>query len=226
MKNSSRLLAKMDKNFVRSSSGSSASSASSRTRRGPQIGLGVHVPHQPGPAAGQRQRAAGEVRRGRVGAEPGQQVGADGGQQRRPGALGVGDEGPGRHLGGRQGRGELLGTQCREVGGERGHRRSAGAPCAVLEGGVQPAVRLVADGPRPQVPDDVGGGRLVGDDDDRPDDGARDRGGHGVGQQRQHEVAVRGPGVLTARGQRTEPGLGHDQPLRGDHDRPAAHRSM
>ena len=133
----------------------------------------------------------------------------------------------GTPAGRREGRGQLAGAQCRQVGGERRDARPGGAAGAVLERRVQPAVGLVGDRPRPEPADDVGGGGVVGHHDHLGDGRAGERGGDGVGEQGQHERRRGRPRSRPeAGGQRPQPGLGDGEPLRRDDDRPAAHGPM
>ena len=93
--------------------------------------------------------------------------------------------------GGPQGGGQFVGAQGRQVGGQRGDGGAGGAARAVLERRVQAAVGRVGHRPGAQHPDDVGGGRVVGDHHDLPDGRAGEGGRHGVGEEGQHQVVVR-----------------------------------
>src|SRR3954449_8616176 len=109
----------------------------------PQVGLRVHVTDQPGPGPGKRDRAARTVGPSRPRAESRQEVGAHGGEEGRPGALAVGNEGSGLPAGRAEGCGQLLRPEGRQVGGERGDGRPLGAARPVLQGGGQAARGLV-----------------------------------------------------------------------------------
>ena len=95
---------------------------------------------------------------------------------------------------------------------------------AVLEGRVEPAIGLVGQRPGAERPDDVRGGRVVGDHEDLRDRRAGEGGGHGVGEQRQHQVVV--GGAAERIGQRPQARLREGEPLGRDDDRPLRHGSM
>src|SRR4051794_8732759 len=200
--------------------------ADPQPERRAESGLRVDVLRQTRPVAGQRAGAAGSVGGSRPRAEPGLERRTDGGQQRRAGAVGVGYEAaPSGSVRGGCGRGErgreLVRVQRRQIGGERGHGRPADGTDPVLQCGVEPAVGLVADGGRAQRAHRLPGGGVVGDHEDAAHQRAVDGGGHRVGQQREHQVGVRG--AARPGGDGPQAGLGQREALRRDHHRPRRH---
>src|SRR4051812_32797922 len=104
----------------------------------PQVGLRVHVTDQSGPGAGKRHRAARTVGPSRPRAESRQEVGVHGGEERRPGALGVGHEGAGPPARPAGGCGQPLPPPGRAGGGGGGGGPPPGAAAPPVPGGGSP----------------------------------------------------------------------------------------
>ena len=189
-----------------------------------QVSVGVHVAHQPRPVAREGDGATRPMGIGRTRAERGVQRPPHGRQERRPGALGVGDERARNARRRLEGRRELLGPRPRQVGGE-GRHRSGHAARPVLERRIEPGVRLVGDGPRAQAAHQVGRCRVVGAT-TIADHRTREGRGDGVGQQGEHERVVGARRIAEGLGERPQASLRDGEALRRDDDRPAGHAPM
>ena len=122
----------------------------------------------------------------------------------------------------RQGGCEIVGAQRGQVRRQRGHphpgcsRRATVAPWASAALSPRPGHRRSTA--QPSAATVSARPRVVGDDEDRPDAVSGERGGDGVGGEREREV-----GPVRA-GEARQPGLGDLQALHGHHDRPAGRR--
>ena len=164
-----------------------------RRQRVLQVGRGVDVPDQPGPVAGQGDGAAVPVRLRRGRPEPGEQGRAERGEQRRPRAVGVGDEAPRSRLGRARARRRARRGAAR-AGRRRAPRRRGRRRCGRRARG-RGSARGRARRPAVRAPSrrtTSRGGGVVGHHHDLGHRRAREGGGDGVGEQREHQLVVRG----------------------------------
>ena len=219
-----RCRTEVDRRAVRGVRRPGARAAPAAARRSASVSTSRTQPGQsPGQRRPRRRPGAPPPSRGR---SAGASARADGGEQRRPGAVGVGDEARGRPPAAAQRRGQLGRPQRRQVGGERGDGgparrcgRRARAPGSARGPGSSATVRApsAADHARPRRGSSV-----------TTTTSATDRAGDA--RRRPCRPAARAPARRarspSAVGQRAQPGLGDGEPLRRDDDRPAAHGPM